>query len=77
MSQVPPPFPPSSPSPRQPPRPSQEQLESFFARGQKWLTTHGKRPEVAEDHQGPHEGTLDISRTYVRQQVKSKFVVMT
>jgi len=23
-----------------------------------------------------HEGTVDIKRTYVRQQIKSKFVVM-
>ena len=43
------------------------EFDEFFARGQKWLATHG---------QGQHEGTVDITRTYVRQQVKSKFVVM-
>ena len=42
-------------------------FDAFFARGQKWLATHG---EVQ------HEGTVDITRTYVRQQVKSKFIVM-
>ncbi len=45
-----------------------EQFDAFFARGQKWLSTHGK----------PHEPqTMDITRTYVRQQIKSKFVVIT
>jgi len=43
-------------------------FEAFFARGQKWLATHGTFE---------HEGTVDITRTYVRQQVRSKFVVMT
>ena len=42
-------------------------FDEFFARGQKWLATHG---------QVQHEGTVDITRTYVKQQVKSKFVVM-
>ena len=42
-------------------------FDDFFSRGQKWLATHG---------QVQHEGTVDITRTYVRQQVKSKFVVM-
>lgn len=42
-------------------------FDDFFARGQRWLGTHG---------QVQHEGTVDITRTYVRQQVKSKFVVM-
>src|SRR5919107_4890526 len=41
-------------------------FDDFFARGQQWLSTHG---------QVQHEGTVDITRTYVRQQVKSKFVV--
>jgi hypothetical protein len=43
------------------------EFDAFFARGQQWLTTHG---------QFEHEGTVDITRTYVRQQVKSKFVVI-
>jgi len=42
-------------------------FDDFFARGQQWLATHG---------QVQHEGNVDITRTYVRQQVKSKFVVM-
>ncbi|HEY8750395.1 MAG TPA: hypothetical protein VIM11_20595 [Tepidisphaeraceae bacterium] len=43
------------------------EFDAFFARGQQWLATHG---------QVQHEGTVDIARTYVRQQIKSKFVVM-
>ena len=42
-------------------------FDDFFARGQRWLSTHG---------QVQHEGTVDITRTYVRQQLKSRFVVM-
>ena len=42
-------------------------FDEFFAKGQRWLATHGRVE---------HEGTVDITRTYVRQQVKSKFVVM-
>ena len=44
------------------------QFDEFFARGQKWLATHGRFE---------HEGTLDITRTYVRQQIRSRFVVMS
>ena len=43
-------------------------FDDFFARGQQWLATHG---------QVQHEGTVDITRTYVKQTVKSKFVVMS
>lgn len=43
-------------------------FDAFFDRGQKWLSTHGRFE---------HEGTVDITRTYVKQQVKSKFVVLT
>lgn len=50
-----------------------EAFDDFFARSQRWLTTHGRPPEE-EGHAG--KGTLDITRTYVRQQVKSKFVVL-
>jgi len=42
-------------------------FDEFFARGQQWLATHGTVQ---------HEGTVDITRTYVRQQVRSKFVVL-
>jgi hypothetical protein len=43
-------------------------FDDFFSRGQQWLATHG---------QVQHEGTVDITRTYVRHQVKSKFVVLS
>jgi hypothetical protein len=46
-------------------------FDEFFARGQKWLATHGKF-----EHEG-QGGTMDITRTYVRQQARSKFIVMT
>jgi hypothetical protein len=46
---------------------SPQSFDEFFARGQHWLATHGKFE---------HEGTVDITRTYVRQQMKSRFVVM-
>jgi hypothetical protein len=42
------------------------QFDDFFERGQQWLATHGKFE---------HEGAVDITRTYVRQQIKSKFIV--
>jgi hypothetical protein len=46
---------------------SAEAFDDFFARGQHWLTSHGK----------PHDdNTMDITRTYVKQQMKSRFVVM-
>jgi hypothetical protein len=48
-------------------------FDEFFARGQQWLATHG-----SFEHEGPKSaGVADITRTYVRQQTKSKFVVMT
>jgi hypothetical protein len=52
---------------------SPETFDTFFARSQKWLATHGK----FEHEQADTPGHVDITRTYVRQQVKSKFVVMT
>jgi hypothetical protein len=45
---------------------SPAQFDDFFERGQQWLATHGKFE---------HEGSVDITRTYVRQQIKSKFIV--
>ena len=44
-----------------------ERYLKFFDRGQRWLATHGKVQ---------HEGTVDITRTYVRQQIRPRFVVM-
>jgi hypothetical protein len=50
-------------------------FDEFFARGQKWLATHG-----TFEHEGSpraqSRGVADITRTYVKQQVRSKFVVM-
>ena len=40
---------------------SPAEFDDFFARGQQWLATHG---------QVQHEGSVDITRTYVRQQIK-------
>jgi hypothetical protein len=47
-------------------------FDDFFARGQQWLSTHG-----SVEHEGKDKSVADITRTYVRQQAKSKFVVMT
>lgn len=44
------------------------EFDTMFERSQKWLTTHG-RPSA-------QEGVLDITRTYVKQQARSKFVVL-
>jgi hypothetical protein len=51
---------------------SQASFDDFFTRGQQWLATHGKF-----EHEAASSGIADITRTYVRQQVKSRFVVMT
>lgn len=40
----------------------------FFDRGQQWLGTHGRAHDDS--------GTMDITHTYSRQQIKSRFVVM-
>ena len=50
-------------------------FDEFFARGQQWLATHGK-VEHEEIAGNVSAGTMDITRTYVRQQIKSKFIVM-
>ena len=47
------------------------EFDDFFTRGQDWLGTHGRMHEGAEGH---HH--LDITHTYVKQQMKSRFVVM-
>jgi len=49
-------------------------FDTFFERGQRWLSTHGRVEHEPDNSAAP---VLDITRTYVRQQVKSKFVVMT
>jgi len=52
---------------------SPDSFDAFFERSQRWLATHGK----FEHEQADAPGHVDITRTYVRQQIKSKFVVMT
>jgi hypothetical protein len=42
-------------------------FDEFFSQGQTWLATHGSVQ---------HEGTVDITRKYGRQQIKSRFVRM-
>ncbi len=51
---------------------SQQNFNDFFERGQQWLSTHGNF-----EHEVAGERVADITHTYVRQQVKSRFVVMT
>ena len=49
---------------------SPQNFDDFFTRGQKWLSAHG-RP-----HPGVHDGTLNITHTYARQQISSTFTVL-
>ena len=54
-----------------------DEFDAFFARGQRWLATHGK-PTPPQDDAGENgtDGALDITRTYVKQQAKSRFLVL-
>lgn len=45
---------------------SEGEFGEFFERGQEWLSTHGQIKE---------EGVVDIQRSYVREQLRSKFIV--
>ncbi len=47
------------------------EFDAFFERGQKWLATHG-----SFEHESATPGVADITRTYVRQQIRCRFVVM-
>jgi hypothetical protein len=49
-----------------------ESFDDFFAKGQRWLSAHGK---PAPDPEHSAEGTLDITKTYSRQQIRSRFIV--
>src|SRR5262249_39638776 len=49
------------------------EFDAFFERGQRWLQKHGRPHGHGEEAPG---GTLDITRTYVRQQAKSSFQVI-
>jgi hypothetical protein len=54
---------------------SHKAFDKFFTRGQKWLAKHG-RFEHESGNSLARAGTVDITRTYVKQQAKSEFVVM-
>ena len=43
-------------------------FDEFYERGQHWLSVHGKPTD--------DRTTLDITRTYVKQQLRAKFVVL-
>ncbi len=49
--------------------------DDFFERGQDWLRTHGRVEHEADHSTQPHAGVVNITRTYVKQQMRSKFVV--
>ena len=64
-------------------------FDDFFARGQRWLAAHGSAEHEGQgpaaaggggcpvDVGGGHgKGTVDITRTYGRQQARARFVVM-
>jgi hypothetical protein len=65
------------------------EFDDFYMRGQRWLETHGRPPSQHEapppKKKGkkkvaapePDPGTLDITRTYSRQQLRSRFTVIT
>jgi hypothetical protein len=49
-------------------------FDQFFDRGQQWLATHGKFEHEAVGE--VEKGIADITRTYGKQQMKSRFVVL-
>jgi hypothetical protein len=57
-------------------------FDDFFSRGQKWLATHGSFEHEGADAgagsgaQAGAAGVANITRTYVKQQVRSKFIVL-
>lgn len=53
------------------------EFDAFFERGQRWLQKHGKpHGHGGETPAGAGAGMLDITRTYVRQQAQSSFIVL-
>ena len=55
---------------------SPEEFDGFFQRGQEWLAAHG-RPQTHEQQKSSGDKEmLDIRGQYVRQQARSKFVVL-
>jgi hypothetical protein len=57
---------------------SPQSFDDFFDRGQRWLATHGKfeHESATDDLMTTRTRVADITATYVKQQVRSKFVVM-
>jgi hypothetical protein len=66
---------------------SVDEFDGFFERGQRWLAAHGRPHEASgtsspaagspgAGKQGGNGATLDITRTYVKQQARSRFIVM-
>lgn len=57
------------------------EFDDFFARGQQWLAAHGSFEHQDRPAQTaaspPPPGIANITRTYGRQQAKSKFLVIT
>lgn len=63
------------------------EFDDFFLRGQRWLEAHGRPPHEGLAPAAPKRGkkvtppvdagTLDITRTYSRQQCRSRFAVIT
>jgi hypothetical protein len=48
---------------------SNAEFDDFFQRGQEWLATHGRVEHEAS------KGLVNITRTYVKQQLRSRFIV--
>ncbi|MEM6562613.1 MAG: hypothetical protein AAF656_13500, partial [Planctomycetota bacterium] len=46
---------------------TEDEFDRHFTRSQRWLTTHGKPTET--------NSVMDVQRTYVKQQAKSRFIV--
>lgn len=53
------------------------EFNDFFERGQQWLATHGRVEHESADALAKPKAAavVDITRTYVKQQVRSKFIV--
>jgi len=51
-------------------------FDEFFERGQQWLEQHGNFEHEGVDGGDGPAGVADITRKYVKQQMRSKFVVM-
>jgi hypothetical protein len=50
---------------------TETEFDAFFSRAQRWLASHGRQADDEVD-----EGRVDITRTYVKQQAKSRFNVL-